>query len=109
MWRLIKRCIELNIENMRLSSAEILSTLLASIAFYCTALAIAVASMGFLTVGLVNLLAAIFSFYQAFIILSIFYALLLAVVYLLRKHLFYNPIARFVSRLIVKPPQNDET
>ncbi len=104
MWRLLKKYIELNIDNMRLSAAEVISTILASAAFYCAAMTIALASLGFLTVGLVNLLAVIFSFYWAFIILSAFYLLLFIIMYILRKRLFYNPIARFISKLIVNPP-----
>lgn len=93
------------IDSLRLSAAERLTLLLSAIAIAALATIFGTAVVLFCSIGVARLLEAIAP-HSAYFIVAGFYALLLAVVLLLRRPLIADPVARLVTRLLVAPPDD---
>ncbi len=104
IWQLSKRLLHNEIENIRLSIAERLTVMLASVSL-CVICAIIVLIMFiFLSVGIAMMLSCVMPVYCACIVLALFHIVILFAIVIFRRILVIDPIARFVSRLIVEPP-----
>jgi hypothetical protein len=97
-----------NIDNARLTAAEKLTILLSAVAFYAVAIVVGMVALIFASIGIGHLLASTIAPHLAYIYIALFYILLFAILFALRKTLFLNPISRFVTRLLVKPPKTEE-
>ena len=104
----LKRYLGLYADYMRLSAAEKMSMLLSAVAFYTLIVAIALIVLIFLSIGIGFLLASVMTLYWAFFIVTAFYILIFSLLVIFRHTLIVDPIARFVSRLLVKPPKASE-
>jgi hypothetical protein len=60
----------------------------------------------FISVGVGHLLATTIAPQLAYLIVALFYVVLLLVVCLMRRALFVDPIARFISKLLLDTPDN---
>lgn len=105
----LKRYLGLYADYMRLSAAEKTSMLLSAIAFYTLIVAIALIAVIFLSIGFGFLLASVMALHWAFFIVTAFYVLIFSLLIIFRHTLIVDPIARFVSHLLVKPPKATET
>lgn len=108
----VQRYLKLLIEDTRLNIAEKLTRLMSAIALAAILLFLAVVTLVFLSLGASMALSDIMDPLWAFIIVAGFYLVLCTVIVLARKTLLINPIARFISRLILnapvkEPKQND--
>ncbi len=101
----LKRYLGLYADYMRLSAAEKMSMLLSAIALYTLTVALALIALIFFFIGVGFLLASVMTLYWAFFIVTAFYILIFSLLIIFRHTLIVDPIARFVSRLIVKPPK----
>ncbi len=104
----LKRYLSLYADYMRLSAAEKMSMLLSAVAFYTLIVAMALIALIFLSIGVGFLLASVMTLYWAFFIVTAFYILIFSLLIIFRHTLIVDPIARFVSRLLVKPPKASE-
>lgn len=107
MTGLLKRFVRLNIENARLTLAERMTLLFAGITFYMIVILLAVCVVGLLSISLAQFLSESLPESWAYMIVAGIYLVLFVVIFALRKTLIVNPIARFVSQLIVEPPENN--
>lgn len=103
--RLLRRFINLNIENLRLSLTERLTIMMAAIAFFLIALFLGTIGFVFLTAGLAHILEGAMDVKWVYLIIAGIYFAIVAVVWLLRRRILIDPICRFLSRLIVEPPK----
>lgn len=103
----IRRLIGLHVENVRLKTTEKLTVLLAAIAFYAVAMAVGLVCLVFVSIGIGHLLATTVRPHLAYLIIAVVYLVLFILVILLKRQLFVNPIARFVSRLLVEKPEEE--
>lgn len=103
----VGKYISLLIEDTRLSLAEKTTRLVASIAFVAAVVIVSTIAMVFISLGVSMFLSEYIGPQWAFLIVSGFYIVVLAVIMAARRVLFVDPIARFISRLIVTPPQNE--
>lgn len=101
----IRRLLTLQLDYARLTVAEKLTVLLSTIAFYSMAVALASLVLIFLSIGLGQLLASTDLGKFAYFIVAGMYVVLLVLLFIMRKRLIINPIARFMSRLFVEPPK----
>ena len=106
LFELLKRFINLKVENARLTVAERMTLLLSGFMFYMIVILFAVCIIGFLSVSLAQFLSESLSEHWAYMIVAGMYATFILLLFLLRKPLIVNPIARFMSQLIVEPPEN---
>lgn len=104
----VKRLVSLHIDYARLTATEKLTIILSTIAIYSLVVIFSTLALVFLTLGVGHLLATTIAPHFAYLIVAGFYIVVLAVLVLLRKKLFVNPIARFLSKLFLEPPREDE-
>lgn len=104
-----KRLVGLQLENIRLKTTEKLTILLAAIAFYAVAMATGLVCLVFVSIGLGHLLATTIAPHLAYLLIALFYLFLFIMVFLLRRQVFIDPIARFMSRLLVEVPEEERT
>lgn len=104
----VTRYIKLLIEDTRLNAAEKLTQLLSAVALCSILVTIALVMLVFISLGVSMLITESLGMHWAFLIVAAVYAVLIAVIYLCRESLFVNPIARFISRLIITPPEKSQ-
>lgn len=102
LWSEIKESLRLNLEYAKLTAAEKITVLLSTAAFALVAFVMVSSIVFFVSLGLVLLLAKSTGMFGASMIMAGIYAVLLVIAFLLRRTLVINPIARFVSYLIIK-------
>lgn len=104
LWEQLRRLFNLEVENARFLVTEKLTILLSSIAFYAIVAVIITCVTIFITIGVVNLILEHVEPHWAYMIVASFYLILLLLLIILRKQLIINPIARFLSTVILDPP-----
>ncbi|MCC8114230.1 MAG: phage holin family protein [Bacteroidales bacterium] len=104
----LARLVTLYIENARLTAAEKATMLISVFAIAMLALMLSVIVMIFLVMGIATLLESyIEPFWTYFIVAGVF-ILIIALIVLLRIPLIYNPVARFISKLLLTPPNQNQ-
>lgn len=105
---IISRYVSLLIEDTRLSVAEKVTRLVASIAFVAAVVIVSTVAMVFISLSASMFLSQVIGPRWAFLIVAGFYALVLIIILAAKRVLLVDPIARFISRLIVTPPESDK-
>lgn len=100
-----KKLLALNLDYARLTAAEKLTILLSTIAFYSMVCILGTLVLIFVSIGVGHLLANTVAKEAAYLYVAAFYLALFILLFLLRKKIFINPTARFISKLFVKPPE----
>ena len=103
----LRRYVTLNLDYARLTAAERLTVLLTTIAFYMTVVAAGTIMLIFISIGVGHLLAATCIGKMAYLYVAAFYLLIFVLLIVFRRRIFIDPICRFVTRLMVKPPTGD--
>lgn len=98
---LTKRLISLYIENVKLTAAEKLTVVMSAAVLLLVALVFGIFMLAFLSGACIELLALVLPAWASYAILGGFFLLLVVLVIAFRKHIIVNPIARFVSRLVL--------
>lgn len=101
----VKRLVMLHIDYARLTAAEKLTIILSTMAIYALVVMFSTLSLVFLTLGVGHLLATTIAPHFAYLIVAGFYVVVLVLLMVFRKKLFINPIARFLSKLFLNPPE----
>lgn len=102
----LRRYVTLQIDYARLTSAEKLTILLSTIAFYTAVALIGTIVLIFISVGVGHLLATTVAHVAAYLYVAAFYLLLFILLIVFRRKIFVDPICRFITRLFVKPPED---
>ena len=108
---IISRYIKLLVEDTRLNVAEKLTRLLSAIALCSLLTIVGTVALVFISIAVGFALATVMSPLWAFIIVAGFYIAVLIILIACRTSLLVNPIARFISRLLLpapQKPQNDD-
>jgi hypothetical protein len=100
----IKKLYTLEVDTLKLTLTEKLSLILGAAALYLVAIIIVMILLVGIYVGLCFWLIKIMPLHWALIILSAGYLVILGLVFAFKKQLFFNPIARFLSKLIIEHP-----
>lgn len=106
LWQSVKRIISLNVDNAKLSMAEKLTLFSTAVAFYFVAMLLGVIVVFFVSMAMCHLLTQVMEPHYVYLLMAALYLLLLVVVYVMKNILFLNPISRFVSKLLLTPPQD---
>lgn len=107
LWQSIKRYVSLNVANAKLSATEKLTMLFAAIAFYFVAILLGAVALIFVSMSISEVLSQSLPIHYVYLIMAAFYLFILIIVCLFRKALFLNPIARFLSRIMLNPPKEN--
>lgn len=102
----VKRLVVLHLDYARLTATEKLTIIFSTVAIYSLVVIFATLALVFITLGVGHLLATTIAPHFAYLIVAGFYVVSLAVIWFMRKKLFINPIARFISKLFVNPPED---
>ena len=105
---IIHRYLKLLIEDTRLNVAEKLTRLMSAVAIAAILLFLAVVTLVFLSLGISMALSEVMKPLWAFIIVAGFYMVLCVVLIVARKQLIVDPIARFLSKLLLNPPVKEQ-
>lgn len=97
----LRRLVALYVENAKLTAAEKLTLLLSGAVLFVIALVFITFALIFGAVAIYQLMALSMSPIVAAAILAGAFVLLVILAFLLRKPLIVDPIARFISRLIM--------
>lgn len=101
----IGRYAKLLLEDTRLNVAEKLTRLLSATALFLILLILVSVVMVFLSISVAIGLSVVMSPLWAFILVAAFYLVCIALLIICRKPLLINPIARFISILMLDKPQ----
>jgi hypothetical protein len=104
----ILRYAKLSLDGARLGLAEKLTILLSTVAFFAVVFVVALVALIFLSIGIGHILASTIAPLWAYVFIALFYLVLIAVLVAFKKQIFINPIARFITRLIVTPPKHND-
>lgn len=99
--------VKLLLEDARLTLAEKLTRLLSAIALCALLLILGIVALVFVSIAVAIMLAASLNPMWALVIVATFYIVVLVVLLVCRNALLVNPIARFISRLVLKAPQKE--
>lgn len=100
----VVRYLKLLVEDTRLSLAEKLTRLLSALAVCAIVIILATVAVVFITIGVSVALAPYLGPQWSLFIVAGVYVLLIAAILVFKSALVVNPIARFISRLILQPP-----
>lgn len=104
LFQAAKRLAVLYIENAKLTVAEKVTRLMGAIAVCLTALLFGLVAFIFAIIGLATWLQVYIEPFWTYFIVTGAFLLIIVLIVLLRKWLVYNPIAKFMSRLIIENP-----
>ncbi|MCM1451530.1 MAG: phage holin family protein [Clostridium sp.] len=100
-----KRLGTMYLDLARLTAAEKATALFSVLAIAIVGIMLGMVVLVFLTMGIASMLESyIAPFWTFFIVAGVFIAAAI-LVWLLRDRLVYDPIARFMSKLLLNPPQ----
>ncbi|MBD5258293.1 MAG: phage holin family protein [Barnesiella sp.] len=99
-----KRLANLYIESGKLSLTEALTMILAGALITFVCLLFVIISLAFISFGVIDALAAGLGLIWAYLIVGGFYLLLIIMMIVFRRTLVINPIARFLSKIILDTP-----
>lgn len=102
IWAEIKETVSLNIEYAKLTATEKLAIMLSICALAAVVLVLVSFVIFLISLGLMLLLAKSTGLFGACMIMAGIYAILIVIVILLRRQLIVNPVARFISQLILR-------
>lgn len=104
-----QRIAKLYIQSGKLTVTEVLTRILtaAVITFIC--LLFAIISLAFVSYGVISALSQSLSPVWAYLIVGGFYLMLIIVMIVFKRILIINPIARFLSKIILDSPDNHKT
>lgn len=92
----------------KLTAVEKLTVLLSAIAILVVLMVLGCFALYFLSASVVNMLvAAGWSSWSAYLLLAGVFIVLLLLAVALKKRLIVNPVARYLSRLLLKPSDNE--
>lgn len=105
LYRLAIRLFKLKVEDVRLVLAVKITRLLGALVFVFIGFVLSLFIITFVAVSMAHLLSDAMSPVWAYLIIAGVYMLLFLVIYLAKKPLIMDPIARFMSQLIVENPE----
>ncbi|MDE7110878.1 MAG: phage holin family protein [Muribaculaceae bacterium] len=98
-----RRLVGLEVENARLMLTEKLTLLLGRVTLVAVCFVISACVLIFLSMSISDLLLGSFTPWATYMIVAGFYALLICIVALFRRQLIVDPIARYLSKVLLDP------
>jgi len=106
LWEHLQALFYLEVDNLKLLTTEKLTVLLTRITFCAVAFILSTCVLVFVSMGVSDILLRHLAPCWTYLIVAGFYAVIVALVFAFRRQVIGNPIARFLSRVILDPPAN---
>lgn len=100
----VKRLVNLEVENARLLATEKLTLLLGRIALVAVCFVVSATALVFLSMAVADFLLQDLPPRWTYLIIAIFYIFIIIIAASFRRRLIIDPIARFISRVMLDPP-----
>jgi hypothetical protein len=100
----VKRLCGLEVENARLLLTEKLTLLLGRISLVAVSFVVSAAALVFLSMSVADFLLRGLAPCWTYLIIGGFYVMIIVIVACFRRRLIIDPIARYISRVILDPP-----
>lgn len=104
LYNQVTRLVSLEVDNAKLMLAEKLTVLLGRIAMAAVAFIISACVLVFVSMGVADLLLRSLPACWTYLIVAAFYFVLVVLALIFRRQIFTDPIARFLSKVILDPP-----
>ncbi len=104
LYQAVRRIIVLYIENAKLTLAEKVTHLIGAMVVAIVSLLFALVAFVFAMIGLATLLQDFIEPFWSYFIVTGAFVLIILIVVLLRKPLVYNPLSKFITRLVLETP-----
>lgn len=101
----VKKLCALEIENAKLLLTEKLTLLVAKVMLTAVVFVLSTAAMIFVSMALADFLLRTLSPAATYSIVGLFYIIVAVLIAVFRKSLIIDPVARYVSRVILDPPE----
>ena len=101
LWGTVKKYLTFQIEYAKLTAAEKLTMIFGAVALGFIFIMLATVIGLFASLSIAHMLADAVGIVWAFAIMSAFYLLLAVMLYIFRKQIILDPIARFLSKVIL--------
>lgn len=98
----------LHFENFRLLAAEKLTLLLSRIAMVAATFVVSATALIFLSIAVADFLLRGLEPCWTYLIIGGFYVVVVILTFVFRRRLIIDPIARYISRIILDPPAEKE-
>ncbi len=103
------RYLTLQLDYARLTATEKLIVLLSTVAFFGIVAIFGFIALVFISIGIGHWLSMTVAPYTAYLFVSAFYIVVIALIVVFRKQLIFNPVSPFLTRLfLTTPEENDE-
>lgn len=100
-----KRLGSMYLDLARLTAAEKATVLFSALAIAIVGIMLGMVVLVFLTMGIASLLESYIAPFWTFFIVAGVFILAAVVVWMFKERLVYDPISRFMSRLLLNPPK----
>lgn len=108
LWQSLQRLFNLEVDNAKMLIAEKLTVLVARLAVCFVLFVIGTCTLIFASMGVADFLLEDLPPRWTYLIIAGFYALVIIILLAFRRRIFVNPIARFMSRVILDPPCGEQ-
>ncbi len=105
----VKRLFSLEVENLQLMLTEKLTLLFGRIALVAVCFVVGATALVFLSMSVADFLLRGLAPCWTYLIIAAFYILIIIIAASFRRRLIIDPIARFISRVILAPPSDEKT
>lgn len=99
----VRRLVGLEVEDAKLMLTEKLTLLLGRVTLVAVCFVLSACVVIFLSMSISDLLLESFSPWVTYMIVAAFYAVLVAIVAFFRRQLIVDPIARYISKVLLDP------
>lgn len=103
-----RRLAKLYIESGKLTLTEALTRILSAALITFVCLSLVIIALAFISFGVIDALSQALGPIWAYLIVGGFYILLIVMLIVFRRTLVINPIARFLSKIILANPDNQK-
>ncbi len=104
----VKRLFSLEVENLQLMLTEKLTLLFGRIALVAVCFVVGATALVFLSMSVADFLLRGLAPCWTYLIIAAFYILIIIIAVAFSRKLIVDPIARFISRVILAPPSADK-
>lgn len=107
LWQSLQRLFNLEVDNAKMLVTEKLTVLTARLAVCFVVFVVGTCTLIFASMGVADILLEDLPPRWTYLIIAGFYALIIILLIIFRRRVFVNPIARFMSKVILDPPEAD--
>lgn len=104
LWMQLRKLFNLEVDNAKMLLTEKLTVLVARITVCAVTFVVGTCTLIFASIGVADILLENLPARWTYLIVAGFYALLMVLLLVFRRRVFVNPVARFMSRVILDPP-----